>query len=113
MKRLIYINACMRSGSRTLRIADKIVSDLKEKYIVETIDLRNNLFTAVDRYILEDRDNGIVPQEHVETARKIASADRIIIAAPFWDMSFPIHQGNLASMGSWRTPCCICTEYGL
>lgn len=79
----------MRPGSRTLRIADKIISYLKDRYEVETIDLRDNCFSAADRYILEDRENGIVPPEHVETASKIASADRIVIAAPFWDMSFP------------------------
>lgn len=79
----------MRSGSRTLRIANKIISNLQERYAVETIDLRDNRFSAADRYILEDRDNGVVPPEHVEIARKIADAERIVIAAPFWDMSFP------------------------
>ena len=32
---------------------------------------------------------GVVPAEHVDLARRIAAADRIVIAAPFWDMSFP------------------------
>ena len=32
---------------------------------------------------------GDVPAEHDDLARRIAAADRIIIAAPFWDMSFP------------------------
>ena len=38
---------------------------------------------------LEDRNQGIVPPEHVALAKKILAADRIVIAAPFWDMSFP------------------------
>lgn len=79
----------MRPGSRTLRIADKIISHLNEKYVVGTIDLRGNSFTAADSAILEDRDKGIVPFEHVALAKKVAEADRIVIAAPFWDMSFP------------------------
>ena len=39
--------------------------------------------------ILNDRANGIVPEEYVEMAKKLAAADRLVIAAPFWDMSFP------------------------
>ena len=42
-----------------------------------------------DNYTLEDRNQGIVPEDHVDLAKRIAAADRIVIAAPFWDMSFP------------------------
>jgi FMN-dependent NADH-azoreductase len=89
MKNLIYINACMRAGSRTGRIASAIIEELGRKYEVETIDLTQNLYPIADNTTLEDRNNGIVPEEHVVLARKIAAADRIVIAAPFWDMSFP------------------------
>lgn len=41
MNTLIYINACMMPGSRTLRIANTIVSHLEQRYAVETIDLRD------------------------------------------------------------------------
>ena len=89
MKNLIYINACMRAGSRTRRIATPIIDELRKKYKVETIDLTKNLYPVADNYTLEDRNQGIVPPEHVALAKKIAAADRIVIAAPFWDMSFP------------------------
>lgn len=89
MKNLIYINACMRAGSRTGRIASAIIEELGRKYEVETIDLTQNMYPIADNTTLEDRNNGIVPEEHVVLARKIAAADRIVIAAPFWDMSFP------------------------
>lgn len=89
MKKLIYINACMRAGSRTQRIATPIIEELRKRYNVETIDLTKNLYHVADNYTLEDRSQGIVPPEHVTLAKKIAVADRIVIAAPFWDMSFP------------------------
>ena len=89
MKNLIYINACMRAGSRTLRIATPIIEELRKRYKVETVDLTKNLYPAADNYTLEDRNQGIVPQEHVALAKRIAAAGRIVIAAPFWDMSFP------------------------
>lgn len=89
MKKLIHINACMRAGSRTRRIASPIIAELSKRYSVETVDLTGNLYPVVDNYTLEDRNQSIVPQEHVSLAKKIAAADRIVIAAPFWDMSFP------------------------
>ena len=89
MKNLIYINACMRAGSRTRRIATPIIEELRKRYKVETVDLTKNMYPVADNYILEDRNQGIVPPEHVALAKRIAAADRIVIAAPFWDMSFP------------------------
>ena len=89
MKNLIYINACMRAGSRTQRIATPIIEELRKRYNVETVDLTKNQYPVADNYTLEDRNQGIVPPEHVALAKKIAAADRIVIAAPFWDMSFP------------------------
>lgn len=89
MKNLIYINACMRAGSRTQRIATPIIEELRKRYKVETVDLTKNMYPVADNSTLEDRNQGIVPQEHVAIAKKIAAADRIVIAAPFWDMSFP------------------------
>ena len=89
MMNLIYINACMRAGSRTQRIATPIIQELCKRYNVETVDLTKNMYPVADNNTLEDRNQGIVPQEHVGIAKKIAAADRIVIAAPFWDMSFP------------------------
>ena len=89
MKNLIYINACMRAGSRTRRIATPIIEELRKRYNVETVDLTKNLYPVADNYTLEDRNQGIVPPEHDALAKRIAAADRIVIAAPFWDMSFP------------------------
>lgn len=89
MKNLIYINACMRAGSRTRRIAAPIIDDLSKRYNIETVDLTKNLYPVADNYTLEDRKQGIVPPDHNALAKRIAAADRIVIAAPFWDMSFP------------------------
>ena len=89
MKKLIFIDACMRAGSRTKRIATPIIDQLSRRYSVETVDLTKNIYPVADNKTLEDRNQGILPEEHVALARRIAEADRIVIAAPFWDMSFP------------------------
>ena len=89
MKKVFYVDACLRTGSNTRKIADAIIAKLAERYEVETIRLLENAFPVVNNDILNDRANGIVPDEYVEMAKKLADADRLVIAAPFWDMSFP------------------------
>ena len=79
----------MRAGSRTKRIAERIIEELSGRYRIETIRLGEAEYPVVDNRILEERNNGTVPKAHAELAGRIAAADRIVIAAPFWDMSFP------------------------
>ena len=89
MRKIFYVDACLRTGSNTKKIADAIIAKLAERYDVETVRLSENAFPVVNNDILNDRANGIVPDEYVEMAKKLADADRLVIAAPFWDMSFP------------------------
>ena len=89
MKKVIFIDACMRAGSRTRRIASPIIAELGKRYSVETVDLTKNIYPVADNYTLEDRNQGIIPAEHVDLAKRIAAAARIVVAAPFWDMLFP------------------------
>lgn len=89
MKKLFYVDACLREGSNTKKIADVIVNELSNKYEIETVSLSECSFPVVGNDILNDRANGIVPEEYVTMAKKLAAADRLVIASPFWDMSFP------------------------
>ncbi len=89
MKKLFYVDACMRPVSKTRRIAEELVSELSKRYEVETVRLDGADFPMVGSRMVTDRSNGIVPEEYSQMARRLAAADRIVIAAPFWDMSFP------------------------
>lgn len=90
MQKLIVIDACMRDReSRTRRILEPLVEELSKRYEIETIVLDGEDYQAVGRKVLAERNSGYVPEEIVAQARKIAAADRMVIAAPFWDMSFP------------------------
>ena len=89
MRKIFYVDACLRTGSNTKKIADAIIAKLAERYEIETVRLSENAFPVVNNDILNDRANGIVPDEYVEMAKNLADADRLVIAAPFWDMSFP------------------------
>lgn len=89
MRKIFYVDACLRAGSNTKKIADAIIAKLAERYDIETVRLSEHTFPVVNNDILNDRANGIVPDEYVAMAKKLADADRLVIAAPFWDMSFP------------------------
>lgn len=91
MKKLVVINACVRQGeSRTLRIAEPVISALSERYEVVRYDLPEmGGVHPLDPKLFLERGLGHIPEWAVQAARKIASADRILIAAPFWDMGFP------------------------
>ena len=53
MKKLLYIDACIRNGeSRTKRIATPIVEALKEKYDVDTLVLNELPLNIVKEELL-------------------------------------------------------------
>lgn len=90
MKKLLYIDACIRNDeSRTKRIATPIVEALKEKYEVDTLVLNELNLDVVKEKLIQKRVNGEIEPEVMSWAEKVRDADRIVIAAPFWDMSFP------------------------
>ena len=84
----MIIDSCMREESLTRVILDAAKEVLSTRYDIETIDVNALALPPVSPEVLEERTSGVVPEETVAIARKIASADRIVIAAPFWDMSF-------------------------
>ena len=88
---ILYVNACVRKESRTNRIAQKIIS--KYDGPVEEVRLSDISFPAVDEDFLTKRDQLIAEGEFndplLDFARQFSRADVIIIAAPYWDLSFP------------------------
>ena len=90
MPKLLYIDSCIRGElSRTKQIATPIIEKLKERYEVETIVINDLDLKPVQFDENRRRAGGIVSEEAVSWANKIKEADRIVIAAPFWDMSIP------------------------
>ena len=88
--KLLFIDACIRGDeSRTRGIALPIVAALSTRYEVETIDLTAMDVSPLTPVSYAERTEGKTPDWALECAKKIAEADRIVIAAPFWDMSFP------------------------
>ena len=88
---ILFINACVREGSRTKRLADHFLSILSGE--VEEIRLEELSFPPVDGTFLQKRDELITSAAFdapsFDLARQFAAADQIVIAAPYWDLSFP------------------------
>lgn len=89
MEKVVIIDSCMREESRTRRILEAARKELSTRYDIETIDVNAVGLLPVTPDMLRERTAGIVPEATVALARKIADADRLVVAAPFWDMSFP------------------------
>ena len=95
MPKLLFLNACIdRERSRTLRIARAAVSVLEDRgYETEEIVLEDEYVLPMTTEILGKR-NTLLKEERYDNpmfsnARTFKDADRIIIAAPFWDFGFP------------------------
>ncbi len=88
---ILYINACVRKESRTKKIADYLLSETGEQ--VEEIRLSEIVFPNADEDFLLKRDklvlSGAFDDPMFSLARQFARADTVVIAAPFWDLSFP------------------------
>ena len=88
---ILFINACVRENSRTLVLAKNILSNTPCD-VVE-VNLNNESISPLNRELLEKRDGlvrgGCKDDPMLRYARQFASADEIVIAAPFWDLSFP------------------------
>ena len=90
-KPVLFINACVRKESRTLRLAESLLMKLGEPF--EEICLKDVRFPVVDEDFLKRRDELIARGEPdnpiFDISRQFTQAEIIVIAAPYWDLSFP------------------------
>ncbi len=101
MKKLLYIDACIRDEqSRTKRIATPIVEALKQKYEVQTLVINDLNLSIVKKELITKRNNGEIDSQVMSWAESVRDADRIVIAAPFWDMSIPAALKNFLELCS-------------
>ena len=101
MKKLLYIDACIRDEmSRTKRIATPIVEALKQKYDVQTLVINDLDLSIVKKELITKRNNGDIDPQVMSWAESVRDADRIVIAAPFWDMSIPAALKNFLELCS-------------
>ena len=88
---ILFIDACVRKDSRTKRLAEAFLKRLDGE--ICRLKLEEHTFPLLDGALLEKRDALIeaaaYDNEMFDFARQFAAADEIVIAAPYWDYSFP------------------------
>ena len=88
---ILFINACVRENSRTLVLAKSIMKDMVGE--ISEVKLSLEDIKPLDRELLEKREGliagGAFDDPMFRYAKQFAQADEIVIAAPFWDLSFP------------------------
>ena len=87
---ILYINACARKNSRTNELAQYALSKLHGD--IEEINLDFEKITPLYAERLELRDSLLKDKNYnhpmFSYAKQFANADTILIAAPYWDLSF-------------------------
>lgn len=91
--RILFVNACVRKESRTRKLAEQVVKKLKtEDDIVEEINV-SKVDAIRDEEFIISRNNASKDRDFSDPAyslaRQFAKADMIVVAAPYWDISFP------------------------
>ncbi len=100
MPTLLFVNACVRGkDSRTLVLAEQLLERIREAnskdlaFQIEEIRLSTESLLPLNYERLERREELLVHGQFHDTmfdyANAVAQADMLVIAAPYWNMSFP------------------------
>ena len=88
---ILFVNACVRKGSRTKRLANYLLNIFDDE--IKEINLEKENIHPLNNVGLDLRSKLISLKNfnnHIfDYAKDFAKADTIVIAAPFWDLSFP------------------------
>ena len=95
MKKVLFVNCCIRrEQSRSLKLAKKFLDALDPKeYEIEELCLmdepleyfKDSFFAQRERLLAEKK----FDHPRFRYAWQFKDADNIVVAAPFWDLSFP------------------------
>ncbi|MBQ8151326.1 MAG: NAD(P)H-dependent oxidoreductase [Firmicutes bacterium] len=91
MKKILFVDASVREESRTRELAVHLVRKLRGE--VETVRLIDEELPVLDERLLAWRNDacekGDYDSKYFRYANQFKEADYIVVAAPYWDLSFP------------------------
>lgn len=91
MGKILFIDACVRPESRTRILAQHLLACLGGEY--DKVSVTDGSLKPLDSAALEKRTarirNGDFSGDEFAFAKQFADAEIVVIAAPFWDLSFP------------------------
>ena len=97
MRNILFVNACVKreADSRTHSLAQAYLKKVLETQDcrITTVDLEETVLLPLTGKSLAEREKAIADHDFsgpaFDLARNFATADEVVIAAPYWDMSFP------------------------
>ena len=96
MKKVLFVDCCIRrEDSRSKQLADHFIAELQKtgEYEVDTLCLMDENLSYFSEGFFLQRERllaeGKLDHPRFRYAHQFAAADKIVIAAPFWDLSFP------------------------
>ena len=102
MEKILFVNACVRPMSRTMELARLVLSKLDGE--VEELNLEAEQIKPHNWQRLQKRDALLASEQYDDPmfryARQFREADTILIAAPYYDLSFP------SSLKNWVESIC-------
>lgn len=102
MEKILFVNACVRPMSRTMVLARCVLDKLEGE--VEELNLEFEQILPHSWERLQKRDSLLSSEQFDDPkfryARQFRQADTIVIAAPYYDLSFP------ASLKCWIESIC-------
>ena len=85
--KILFINSCIRPKSRTEELSRYLLDRLDGE--ITEVDLYKERILPLCNDGIEKRTVHDISGAEFEYARQFSKADIIVIAAPFWDLSFP------------------------
>ena len=96
MVRVLYVDCCIRrEESRTRILAEAFLAALQAKgtYQVERLCLMDEPLVALSEGFFAQRESLLAENNRAHPrfryAHQFSQADRVVVAAPFWDLGFP------------------------
>lgn len=92
MKKCLFVDCTLRPNSRTKMIADALINNLQD-YDIKHLKLDELDLKPLTKDFYWDREKLLANKQfnhpRFKYANEIKEANLVVIAAPFWDMSFP------------------------
>ncbi len=91
MKKILFVNTCVRKESRTNTLARQLLDRLRGEITEVRPDLAKMRPLCENSLVRRDEllEKGDLSASELDAARQFAEADIIVIAAPYWDLTFP------------------------
>lgn len=93
MKNVLAVDCCIRRQGRTRELMEAFIAALPEHCQVTRLRLEEENLSCLAGAFFEAREallaRGELDHPRFRYAHQFAQADEIVVAAPFWDLSFP------------------------